>query len=125
MSDFVPKTAAMTESEETPLSQESTEFVPIKPGGDTSESAGVPEEGFQQKQPKPIEQSSLSPDALKGVEVPTDKTPKEGVSDAPTTDSPEESGHEFKVQIIRDGERITKMLVQCKCGETIPLDCVY
>ena len=81
--------------------------------------------GFQQKQPKPIEQSSLSPDALKGVEVPTDKTPTEGVSDAPTTDSPEESGHEFKVQIIRDGERITKMLVQCKCGETIPLDCVY
>ena len=79
MSDFVPKTAAMTESEEAPLSQESTEFVPIKPGGDTSESAGVPEGGFQQKQPKPIEQSSLSPDALKGVEVPTDKTPTEGV----------------------------------------------
>ena len=85
----------------------------------------VPEEGFQQKQPKPIELSSLSPDALKGVEVPTDKTPTEGVSDTPTTDSTEDSGHEFKVQIIRDGERITKMLVQCKCGETIPLDCVY
>ncbi len=47
MSDFVPKTAAMTESEETPLSQESTKFVPIKRDGDASESAGVPEEGFE------------------------------------------------------------------------------
>ena len=125
MSDFVPKTAAMTGSEESPLSQESSEFVPIKPDGDAPESTEVPQEGFRQKQPKPIEQSSLSPDALKGVEVPVDKTPTEDVSDASSTDSPEESGHEFKVQIIRDGERITKMLVQCKCGETIPLDCIY
>jgi hypothetical protein len=33
--------------------------------------------------------------------------------------------HAAKISLKRDGERITSIHVQCGCGETIELNCVY
>tara|TARA_B100000674_G_scaffold481218_1_gene481746 strand:+ start:487 stop:864 length:378 start_codon:yes stop_codon:yes gene_type:complete len=125
MNDFVPKTAEITDTNQPHVTEENSEFIPIKRTGDNSKLPADATPTFQQKQAKPVDQSSLSPDALKGVEVPpADNAAAPGSAPA-VKDSTETDQHEFKVQIIRDGDRITKMLVQCKCGETIPLDCIY
>jgi hypothetical protein len=34
-------------------------------------------------------------------------------------------GGEMKVELKRDGERITQIRVQCRCGELIEIDCEY
>jgi hypothetical protein len=31
----------------------------------------------------------------------------------------------MKVELKRDGERITQIRVQCRCGELIEIDCEY
>jgi len=35
------------------------------------------------------------------------------------------SEHDFKVELKRDGERISQILIQCHCGERIQIDCEY
>ncbi len=125
MNDFVPKTAEISDTNQPLISEENSEFIPINDTGDNSKSTVDVTLDFQQKQAKPVDQTSPSPDALKGVEVPPmDVTGSPGTVPA-EKGSTETTQHEFKVQIIRDGERITKLLVKCKCGETIPLDCIY
>ena len=32
---------------------------------------------------------------------------------------------DLKVELKRDGDRITQIRIQCHCGETIELDCEY
>jgi hypothetical protein len=32
---------------------------------------------------------------------------------------------ELKVELKREGDRITQIKIQCRCGETIELDCEY
>ncbi len=32
---------------------------------------------------------------------------------------------DLKVELKRDGDRITQIRIQCRCGETIELDCEY
>jgi len=125
MTDFIPKTSKNTDSGQLSTSQESNDFVPYKSQLSDTDYSKKNTAEFQQKKPAPIEQSSVSSDALKGVEVPSVKDSSTNPSEDSTTDAPNDSSHEFKVRIIRDGERITKMIVECKCGETIPLDCIY
>jgi hypothetical protein len=36
-----------------------------------------------------------------------------------------EPEHEFKVELKRDGERVSQIVVQCHCGERIQIDCEY
>ena len=55
---------------------------------------------------------------LKNIQVPADK------ADDPVEDSGD-TNHGPKVNIVRDGDKITQIIVGCKCGETISLDCVY
>ena len=123
MDDFIPKTAESPEMTDSSETQEDKGFIPIKSKIDAPEQSDGSDTEFQQKRPKPAKPLELPPNSLKGVEVPEEATPSLGEST--TSDAPDEPDHQFQVKIIRDGERITKMLVQCKCGETIPLDCIY
>ena len=43
------------------------------------------------------------------------------------TSSPMHASHggQPKVSLVRDGDRITAVRVQCACGEVIELECVY
>jgi hypothetical protein len=36
-----------------------------------------------------------------------------------------EPEHEFKVELKREGERVSQIVVQCHCGERIQIDCEY
>jgi hypothetical protein len=33
--------------------------------------------------------------------------------------------HDFKVELKRDGEKISQIFIQCHCGERIQIDCEY
>ena len=47
-------------------------------------------------------------------------------SDQPTAlDARAHSHPEVRVDIKRDGERISRITIQCRCGERIELDCEY
>ncbi len=34
-------------------------------------------------------------------------------------------GHDATVEAIKEGERVTKLIVTCKCGEKIEILCAY
>ena len=123
MADFVPKKAVITQPESAQEDAKNKGFVPLTEQIVEIASSSTDAEEFQQKKPKSVDQSSLTIDALKDVEVPAENPP--ATSDDPEASMPKESEHQFKVQVIREGEKISKMLVKCKCGETIPLDCIY
>jgi len=36
-----------------------------------------------------------------------------------------ESGHEASVEAIKEGDRVTKLIVTCRCGEKIEILCAY
>ena len=123
MAEFVPKKAVIAQPESAQEDAENKGFVPLTEQIDETASPSTDAGEFQQKEPKAVDQSSLAIDALKDVEVPAENPL--ATSEDPEASSPEDSEHQFKVQVIREGEKITKMLVKCKCGETIPLDCIY
>ncbi len=35
------------------------------------------------------------------------------------------SGHEVSVEAIKEGDRVTKLIVTCRCGEKIEILCAY
>lgn len=35
------------------------------------------------------------------------------------------SGHEATVEAIKEGDRVTKLIVTCQCGEKIEILCAY
>jgi len=122
MSEFVPKiTGDLSNSSADSPSEDSTAFTPKQQNVESQPSSeqGANDTGFKNKQAEEL--PTISPGEtkpLKNIQVPADKA----------DDSVEGSGdsaHGPKVNIVRDGDKITQIIVGCKCGETIPLDCVY
>lgn len=122
MSEFVPKIKGDLSNVNTDSqSEDSTAFTPKRQGVESRSSSeqATTDTGFKNKQAEEL--PAISPGKakpLKNIQVPADK------ADDPVEDSGE-TANGPKVNIVRDGDKITQIIVGCKCGETIPLDCVY
>jgi len=122
MSEFVPKTTGDLSSAEADTQREDSKAFTPKQQSVDSQSASKgsgSDTGFKNIQA--AELPTISPaeaEPLKNIQVPADKPrgPDEGSGDA---------AHGSKVNVVRDGDKITQIIVECKCGETIPLDCIY
>ena len=122
MSEFVPKTTGDLGN---PNADEQAEdrkgFTPKK---QDLESQSDPEQeandsAFKKLQSKNLPATSPSEaEPLKNIQVPGDKTEN---LDKKTAGNENHS----KVNVVRNGDKITKIIVECNCGETIPLDCIY
>ena len=122
MSEFVPKIKG-DRSNANPDSpgEDSTAFTPKRQSVESRSSSeqATTDTGFKNKQVEEL--PTISPGEakpLKNIQVPADK------ADDPVEDSAD-TAHGPKVNIVRDGDKITQIIVGCKCGETIPMDCVY
>lgn len=36
-----------------------------------------------------------------------------------------EAGHGASVEVIKQGDKVTRLIVTCTCGEKIEVDCIY
>ena len=57
-----------------------------------------------------------------------DTIPESGAADTIPEAAPAEPlapGHEPEVILLKDGARVKTIVVKCKCGEVICLDCAY
>ena len=122
MSEFVPKiTGGLGNSSADSPSEDSTSFTPKQQSVESQPSPeqGATDTGFKNKHAEELPTSSPGEaKSLKNIQVPADK------ADDPVENS-DDTAHGTKVNIVRDGDKITQIIVGCKCGETIPLDCVY
>ena len=122
MSEFVPKIKGdLSNANPDSPGEDSTAFTPKRQilESRSSSEQGVTDTGFKNKQAEEL--PTISPGEakpLKNIQVPADK------ADDPVENS-DDTAHGTKVNIVRDGDKITQIIVGCKCGETIPLDCVY
>jgi len=122
MSEFVPKiTGDLSNSSADSPSEDSTAFTPKQQSVESRSSSeqGTTDTGFKNKQAEEL--PTINPGEtkpLKNIQVPADKADDSGEDSG-------DSAHGPKVNIVRDGDKITQIIVGCKCGETIPLDCVY
>ena len=122
MSEFVPKiTGDLSNADADSQEEDSKAFTPIQQSVESRSTSeeGANETGFKNMQPEEL--PTISPgeaEPLKNIQVPADnaKDPDEGSGD---------TAHSSKVNVVRDGDKITQIIVECKCGETIPLDCIY
>ena len=48
-----------------------------------------------------------------------------GVAPGPKTHHAEHAGVPPKIECVREGDRITRLIVVCGCGERIEIDCLY
>lgn len=118
MSEFVPKIKGdLSNANPDRPSEDSTAFTPKQHSAESRSSSeqGATDTGFKNKQAEKL--PTISPGEtkpLKNIQVPADKADDSG-----------DTAHGPKVNIVRDGDKITQIIVGCKCGETIPLDCVY
>tara|TARA_Y100000588_G_scaffold122329_1_gene134024 strand:+ start:69 stop:437 length:369 start_codon:yes stop_codon:yes gene_type:complete len=122
MSEFVPKiTGDLSNANPDSPGEDSTAFTPKRQSVEprSSSEQGTTDTGFKNKHAEEL--PTFSPGEakpLKNIQVPA------GKADDPVEDSADTT-HGPKVNIVRDGDKITQIIVRCKCGETIPLDCVY
>ena len=122
MSEFVPKTTGDLSNAETDSQKEDSKaFTPIQQSVESRSASeqGANETGFKNIQAKKLPTiNSGEAEPLKNIQVPADKAkdPDEGSGG---------TAHSSKVNVVRDGDKITQIIVECKCGETIPLDCIY
>ena len=122
MSEFVPKTTGDLSNAETDSQKEDSKvFTPIQQSVESRSASeqGANETGFKNIQAKKLPTiNSGEAEPLKNIQVPADKAedPDKGSGD---------TAHSSKVNVVRNGDKITQIIVECKCGETIPLDCIY
>jgi len=118
MSEFVPKIKGDISNVNTDSqSEDSTAFTPKRQSVESRSSSeqATTDTGFKNKQAEEL--PTISPGEakpLKNIQVPADKA-----------DDTVDTAHGPKVNVVRDGDKITQIIVGCKCGETISLDCVY
>jgi hypothetical protein len=61
---------------------------------------------------------------LKGVGEPKSGEAFRSIAESSlTTGATPPAGHEPKITLEREGDRVTRIKVQCVCGHTIELDC--
>ncbi|MDP7051789.1 MAG: hypothetical protein QF600_07680 [Verrucomicrobiota bacterium] len=122
MSEFVPKTTGnLGNPDAGDQSEDMKGFTPkkqdVESRSDSGQEANNPT--FKKLQSENLPTTSPNEaEPLKNIQVPAEKA----------EDSDEGAGdtvHRSKVNVVRDGNKITQIIVECKCGETIPLDCIY
>ena len=67
----------------------------------------------------PFAQATRSRTGSQSAEFVSHNCPPAKAADSPAPAS------EVKVQLKRDGERISQIRIECRCGEVIELDCTY
>ena len=124
MPEFVPKTAGDLSNLKPEDDAENTEeFTPMQQqlgshGG--SDAVGEITE-FKSKEAVKLSTSAApKTESLKNIQTPS----QADNSDDPNK-NPGDTAHKANVKIVRDGDKITQIVVVCNCGETIPLDCIY
>ena len=53
------------------------------------------------------------------------QTPSQADNPNDLNKNPGDTAHKANVKIVRDGDKVTQIVVVCNSGETIPLDCIY
>jgi len=122
MSEFVPKTTGDLDNPDADNEAEVMEgFTPKKQDLESQSDAGedASDSTFKKLQSESLPATSSSDsEPLKNIQVPATK------GENPDEESGE-SDHHPRVNVVRDGDKITQIIVECKCGKTIPLDCLY
>ena len=124
MPEFVPKTAGDLSNVKPEDDAENTEeFTPMQQqlgshGG--SDAVGKITE-FKSKEAVKLSTSAApKTESLKNIQ-----TPSQADNPDDPNKNPDDTEHKANVKIVRDGDKITQIVVVCNCGETIPLDCIY
>jgi len=124
MPEFVPKTAGDLSNLKPEDDAENTEeFTPMQQqlgshGG--SDAVGEITE-FKSKEAVKLSTSAApKTESLKNIQ-----TPSQADNPDDPNKNPDDTEHKANVKIVRDGDKITQIVVVCNCGETIPLDCIY
>ena len=122
MSEFVPKSTINIGNPDADDQAEDTKgFTPKKQDVESRSDSGqeVNDPAFKELQSENLPASNPSEsEPLKNIQVP-------GVKGEDSDEGTGNTEHRSKVNVVRDGDKITQIIVECKCGETIPLDCIY
>ena len=122
MSDFVPKKADPLGNIELDGEPPQQGFTPmlqqLQSQTETSKDVGKTE--FKSKQIEHTKTTNTTKsESLKNIQVPS----QSGNSENSVEET--ELAHKANVKVVRKGDSITQIIVKCRCGETIPLDCIY
>ena len=124
MPEFVPKTAGDLSNLKPEDDAENTEeFTPMQQqlgshGG--SDAVGEITEFKSKEAVKLSTPATPKTESLKNIQ-----TPSQVDNPDDPNKNPDDTAHKANVKIVRDGDKITQIVVVCNCGETIPLDCIY
>ena len=124
MPEFVPKTAGDLSNVKPEDDAENTEeFTPMQQQlgshGDSDAVGEITE--FKSKEAVKLSTSAApKTESLKNIQ-----TPSQADNPDDPNKNPDDTEHKANVKIVRDGDKITQIVVVCNCGETIPLDCIY
>ena len=124
MPEFVPKTAGDLSNLKPEDDAENTgEFTPMQQqlgshGG--SDAVGEITEFKSKEAVKLSTPAAPKTESLKNIQ-----TPSQADNPDDPNKNPDDTAHKANVKIVRDGDKITQIVVVCNCGETIPLDCIY
>ena len=124
MPEFVPKTAGDLSNLKPEDDAENTEeFTPMQQqlgshGG--SDAVGKITEFKSKEAVKLSTPAAHKTESLKNIQ-----TPSQADNPDDPNKNPDDTAHKANVKIVRDGDKITQIVVVCNCGETIPLDCIY
>ena len=124
MPEFVPKTAGDLSNLKPEDDADNTEeFTPMQQqlgshGG--SDAVGEITEFKSKEAVKLSTPAAPKTESLKNIQ-----TPSQADNPDDPNKNPDDTEHKANVKIVRDGDKITQIVVVCNCGETIPLDCIY
>ena len=124
MPEFVPKTAGDLSNLKPEDDAENTEeFTPMQQQLGSHGGSDAVGEITEFKSKEAIKLST--PAAPKTESLKNIQTPSQADNPDDPNKNPDDTEHKANVKIVRDGDKITQIVVVCNCGETIPLDCIY
>ena len=124
MPEFVPKTAGDLSNLKPEDDAENTEeFTPMQQQLGSHGGSDAVGEITEFKSKEAVKLST--PAAPKTGSLKNIQTPSQADNPDDPNKNPDDTAHKANVKIVRDGDKITQIVVVCNCGETIPLDCIY
>ena len=124
MPEFVPKTADDLNNLKPEDDAENTEeFTPMQQQLGSHGGSDAVGEITEFKSKEAVKLSTLA--APKTESLKNIQTPSQADNPDDPNKNPDDTAHKANVKIVRDGDKITQIVVVCNCGETIPLDCIY
>jgi len=124
MREFAPKTAGDLSNVKAEDDAENTEeFTPMQQQLGSHGGTDAVGEITEFKSREAVEISTPTPpktESLKNIQ-----TPSQADNPDDPNKNPGDTAHKANVKIVRDGDKITQIVVVCNYGETIPLDCIY